>query len=58
MEWQRLIRRLTRDGMTQREIAKRIGVSQGYVSKLASGTKDNPTARHADRLRRLAERAT
>ena len=54
MEWPKLIKRLMRRGMSQAEIAARVGVSQSYVSKLASGIKCRPTYEYADRLRKLA----
>lgn len=45
------IRRLrTKEGMTQEELAKKVGVTQGYISQLEAGTKKDIGAKVALRL--------
>jgi transcriptional regulator with XRE-family HTH domain len=46
-----MIRRLrSRRGMTQQELAKKVKVTQGYISQLESGTKKEIGAKVAVRL--------
>jgi len=42
----------TTRGLTQIELAKKVGVKQPYLARLESGAEDNPTL---DTLRRLAK---
>ncbi len=49
--WRRLIEKRNQDGLTQRELARRMGTKQSVISRFESG-KTNPTL---DFLYRLAD---
>lgn len=42
MDWKSVIGELEASGLTQKEIADRVGCSQPYVSQLKSGARKKP----------------
>ena len=55
MNWGALITALEASGLTQNEIAKEVGCSQGYVSQLKTGARTNPPFDLGRGLERLHE---
>jgi len=41
--WKRKLQRLLKDGSMQIDLAKKLGITQGYLSLMARGFKCNPS---------------
>lgn len=41
--WKKKIQRILKSGLTQEELADIIGVTQAYISQMASGLKKSPS---------------
>lgn len=55
--WSQKIKKLVADGMTQVEIADKVCASQGYISKMYNGLKEDPRSSVAAKIDELyAER--